>query len=771
MTIGENTPRAFNYNGNLMIRGSELLKYPQLYTHMGWINTNESPIIADQYYKFGNNGSFDPTHFTAFNASDTYTPIPEQYIQQILNQAFATNGRLGQSSMVSKQGTISQGPDRTYQEQIRIPLGFSPGADQAFVDYSLNPTKERADNFRSIATTLGASNAAIAGMHPAGAMVFTPTMGASAYDRLSNAKSWQDYVIGTGEGVLAGLSLLGPLAQAYKNLRGIISPKYRLGVELQNELDNGLNWEAYYNHTSQVPQVYNTGVAPKFNATTVVNTSEGRVRYSPDHLSKHFEHPIDDDFVKDIAENAVTRGQHNLSLSNFAGKDNISLIYPNNKRILFTPGKIQVPEQFPNINFSFSNDLEDYSSLGYAFGQKNYTLFKRNDGTIIQVPNPLQRVTTSSDVDIRRPYPLQLFFSGKPYIREGQMKHTFRYVDDPDSDFNLTTAYPITPPIPKGVHNISYVYNGVDAPSYLEFANRFPDVVWNPNGIAPKEGTVFDRWYNNVDKMIEDINSPQFVQHLKRELGSNVDEQFIRRTLNRRLTGTIPFERNVPYGDFPISGAGPFTFEGKFGKGPSDVNFFRRLQQDGKISPKYKTEEEFLNSLSEEEKVAYNRAKAGEEKILGVELPGGDWGSLFNTEAEEGYHIWDIGNSHTPWMKQVDEHNEKLLNLIQPIVKDLGGKEALPRFRWAQNIYRDLESDLQTFYAGKSPSEIPELFYRDFLHKNPKLYKAFPELEEYSKERFFFELKNGYKNNKEFFNSLEHIVYNIQPQSRIINIT
>jgi len=30
-----------------MIRGSELLKYPQLYTHMGWVNTKNSNIIPE----------------------------------------------------------------------------------------------------------------------------------------------------------------------------------------------------------------------------------------------------------------------------------------------------------------------------------------------------------------------------------------------------------------------------------------------------------------------------------------------------------------------------------------------------------------------------------------------------------------------------------------------------------------------------------------------------------------------------------------------------
>ena len=39
-----------------MIRGSELLKYPQLYSHMGWFDTKDSNILSDKYYKVDNNG-------------------------------------------------------------------------------------------------------------------------------------------------------------------------------------------------------------------------------------------------------------------------------------------------------------------------------------------------------------------------------------------------------------------------------------------------------------------------------------------------------------------------------------------------------------------------------------------------------------------------------------------------------------------------------------------------------------------------------------------
>jgi len=43
-------------------------------------------------------------------------------------------------------------------------------------------------------------------------------------------------------------------------------------------------------------------------------------------------------------------------------------------------------------------------------------------------------------------------------------------------------------------------------------------------------------------------------------LGYKVDPVDIRRTLIRRYTGTIPYERNLNYGDFPLSKAGAHTF-------------------------------------------------------------------------------------------------------------------------------------------------------------------------------------------------------------------
>lgn len=744
--INKESPLYFNYNGALYVHGSELLKQPQIFTHMGWINPKDANIDPNKYYTY-NNGLFDHTQQVNFLDSDTYSPIEDSMQNLIINTIYNQNKRTGVQHDRESQGNITSYRDN--KNGINPVLtGFVPGLD-AMYDYDKDAYLQ---GWKGQSSVLDLA----LGFTGPGAAIYSPYIIKSGYERVKNAEHWWDYPLGVGEATLGVLPFVRPIRQGYRAIRGYASPQYNLGRQMQKQLSEGLDWEAYYNYQPKDFPVYRFGISPQYNATTVVETSQGRVRYSPEHLQRHFEQPVTDDFVRTLTEHAVTPGKYNFTLSDLKGKDNIVLMYPNNRGRLFSPGRIQVPEQFPNINFSSSNKLEDYSSLGYSFGDKTYDLYTKSDGTIIKVPRPMKRVTTMSDVDERQPYPIKLIFRGRPYVRQRYNGSEF-VGEDSDADFLLTTAFAKSPRIPQGVNNTSFVYNGVNTPSYSEFAQMFPDVVWNPKGVSPKSGTVSQRWSSTVDDMVYDINSQEFIQHLKSELGSNIEDPLIRKTLIRRLTGTLPFERSVKPGEFPISGAGKFTFEGESGS-----NLFEKLQKNNKISNKYKTEEEFLNSLSEEEKVAYKRAKAGEEKLLGVELPGGDWGSLFDTEIEEGYHLWDIGNEHTPWMKKVDKHNDKLLEPLQSIVPQLGGKEALPRFRWAQNIYRDLEESLQDFYVGKSRFEIPQLFYKDFLNKNSKLYKAFPELEELSKRRFFFELNNGYKKNNEFFKALEHIVQNDQ---------
>jgi len=55
-------------------------------------------------------------------------------------------------------------------------------------------------------------------------------------------------------------------------------------------------------------------------------------------------------------------------LADLKGKNNIVLFYPNKDNINFMTASVEVPEQFPHINFSFSNSLEDNSFLGYPSG-------------------------------------------------------------------------------------------------------------------------------------------------------------------------------------------------------------------------------------------------------------------------------------------------------------------------------------------------------------------------------------------------------------------
>lgn len=754
--ISQDNPLYFSSNGKLNVRGSEILKRPRIYTHMGWVDPKDLQLDPNKYYTYNDN-VFDPTHYVDYTNSDTYTPISDQFVNYIANTIYDQNVNYGNYKEAQRNGSIK--PGSKYKFEVNPVLrGYIPGLDNMYDNGNI-------EGYISGMQGQTALMNLATGFTPAGYAFMSSFIADSGYQRLKNAEDWKDYALGGGEMLLA----IAPwLYKGYGGLRSAFDGNYALSKALNKELSTGLDWDSYFDYRFQnSPTGYRTDISPMFNATTLVDTSQGKVRYQKSHLSKHFEQPITEEFVRELTDNAVTRGSTSRSLSNFKGRDNISLIYLNDKGTLFKPTRVQVPEQFPNINFSFGNTLEDYSSLGYPFGTKNYTLFRKSDGTVIRIPRPLERVTTMSDVDVAKPYGVKLVYSGRPYVKKGQIDGSIEYVDDPEADFNLVSAFPLTPSIPKGVNNYSHVYNGINAPTYAEFAEFFPDVVWNPDVIGSKAGSTFDRWNSTVSDMIYDINSPEFIRHLKRELGSNVEDQLIRGSLIRRLTGTVPFERTTPVGDFPLSKAGGFTFEGESG-----ADLFSKLKKSGKINPKYKTEEEFIASLSNDEKIAYQRAKDGEQKVLGVELAGGDWGSKFNTETEEGYHIWDIGNENTPWMKKVDVHNNKLLNSLRTIVPQLGGKEALPRFRWAQRIYRDLEAELPQFYQGVPIDKIPQRFYKDFLDKNSKLYKAFPELEEYSKERFFFELKNAYRRNDAYYNLLEHVVYNDQtPQINDVNLT
>ena len=528
-------------------------------------------------------------------------------------------------------------------------------------------------------------------------------------------------------------------------------------------------------NTDFLPTVYETGIKPTFNATTTVKTNQGLIAYDPAHLQKHFEQDITPEFVKDLVENSSSLSQKGKSrnLADLKGKNNIVLFYPNKDNINFMTASVEVPEQFSHINFSFSNSLEDNSFLGYPSGVQNYNWVKVGENSF-KVPKPLLRVTHGADVD-SRPYPLRVVFNGNPFEIEKELHNLRKYTylnEDVNPDFVLRTAYPAAPTTTStGVNNTSRVYSGIEVPSYLDFVKWYPKITWNPINGTPSNLPVKEQWYNTVDEILDDIMSPEYNQHISRELGYKVDPVDIRRTLIRRYTGTMPYERNLNYGDFPLSKVGSHTFQGVDAKQAKDegLSFFDYLKKYNKINSKYSTEDEFLASLSENEKLAYRYAKDGERKVLGVELPGGEYGSLFNTPLEEAYHIQDIGNEYTPWMRAFDAHNDELLKYIQPIVPQLGGKEALPRLRAMQRMYRDHATQLKDYYVGLPEYKIPQQFYTDYLRGDKKLYD-YLNLTDYIKEnnlsRFDFEIKNGYKRNKALINAAEHIVYNEGSESQ-----
>lgn len=529
-----------------------------------------------------------------------------------------------------------------------------------------------------------------------------------------------------------------------------------------------------YNRASNkdfLPIVHETGIKPEFNATTTVNTKEGKVTYDPEHIKYHFsESPTEQEIINWV-ENAVSRPENKTALTVQKIDRPIGMAATTDKS--YVPVTVEAPPLFPHINYSskYGLNFEDKSRFGYRNWNESSNTVKIGD-EYKEVPNPLSRIIELSDAT-----PESNIFIGLGFNR------------DEAGNLILKNAYPYNPLIKtqrvtpltrvkgksqseieqlyqtgkESQQNYSETYDSPIFLNYQEYANRFPQLVWNPSKVTLKYPTdASEQWSSTTNKMLDDIMSFNFDKHMTRELGVPQDNSLIRRSYIRRYTGTYPFGRPTPSGEFPLGKIGPFTFDGETGP-----EIFANLQKNGKISPNI-TEEEFFNSLSPEEQTLYKYAKAGQQKILGVELPEGKWGSMFNVATEEGHHLRDIGNLAT-WMKRIDAHNAKYLPYVQSLSLQLSGKEALPRIREAQRAYRMVEDFLPEYYnTNQFDPMILNRFYRDLARGSSRLYKFFPELKEFhpNENRLIWELNHGYKWNPGLFNALEHIVYNEGSESQ-----
>lgn len=522
-----------------------------------------------------------------------------------------------------------------------------------------------------------------------------------------------------------------------------------------------------YNRASNkdfLPVVHEAGIKPEFNATTTVNTKEGKIVYDPEHISRHFETmPTQDEIVQWI-ENSINPG----TARGFRIRDVIrptTTVTETDKK--YVPSVVDSPPLFPHVNYSTNYGLtfKDPSKFGYRDWEDSYnTIFI--DGEKYQVPNPLTRVAPISKLKPKSNVQITLAFDrGK----DGDLVLKTIYPEDPLRKHHQLTSIPRQKQLSQVEKEEAYdkarrFYQNnsqtVTSPIFLnyeEYASRFPNFVWTPDKVTLKNPIGHRKqWDVAVDKVLADRMSAAFDRHLTKEIGVPQDNPLVRRTLIRRYTGTIPYGIPTPKGEFPRSYAGGFTFDGFSGP-----DIFAKMQKAGKISPKV-TEEEFFNSLSPDEQTLYKYAKAGRQKVLGVELAEGHWGSKFNTGIEEAWHLQDIGNI-PGWMTRIDAHNAKYLPYLQSWSLQLAGKEALPRLREAQRAYRMVEKFLPEFYkTDKFDVSLPNRFYRDLLRGSSRLHKFFPELREFhpDENRLIWELRHGYKQNSGLYNALEHIVYN-----------
>ena len=751
--IFTDNPRAFNYNGELMVRGSELLKYPQLYTHMGWTDTATSGILPEQYYRIGNDGSLDTTHYTAFSNTDTYTPIEADYLPYVLNQAFAANGNYGQVSEKRRQGQVVEAPENRLAPVL---TGYVPGADAMAANGNLEGATQ------ALAGQTTAMNTALGFTGP-GFIFYSPLIFGSGYDRARAAENWKDYALGGTEMLM---SVAPWLYKGYVGIRSATSPIYRLGQQSQKAFDTGLDWDAYYGYKPD------SNINPNFHIFDVTNRQNALVLPNTTHIHSPEIRTLVDIRPK-ILEKALKEGTvlHGYPASNLKPGQFSVVEFTHPDGYVMTPGSVKTISEYPTIHYRRTGtyDPELEPDWGYKPDRRHISEEKTRSGEVISAtqhsPN---RYVYAGDIDFRTNkgvarihadekgnividgiYPkgtIKLFNSSTASkvfkeIESDQPSAVERYQQSV-SDFN------------KGHAFVEDYYDPLERPIINPYRptknnNRVSFVNFNPKQATVTSG--LEDWNSAVSKIMDYTNTTEFGNRAKRA-GLKVED--IQDSFRRAFKNTLV--NDVGYRENPVGYIGESTFDDFNGQ-----DLFQQLQQvDKNLSGM--TEEQFVSKLTPEERIMYDNAK---QKKIQVALSSNnveDW----QTALEEALHRVQYSEDDEI-LKIINDYNESLTNGIKArSVEFADPRELVVRAREAARM-RSLVSnqELKHFYASRFGQNIPDdqidkMFYQDLLSGNPRLIRAFPQLQNSKTNRLLNQLNNQYEHNGSFWQLLKDVVYN-----------
>lgn len=769
--IFKENPRAFNYNKNLMVRGSELLKYPQIYTHMGWMNTKDSNIIPEQYYRMGTNGSLDPTHYVSFTNSDTYNPINDSYIDYVLNQALTNNKNLGQSTERNKQGSIRQKSNLNINPVF---TGFSPGTDAVMYDSS----KTDEEKLSAIAQSSAPLTAAVGFTGPS-AYIFTPLMMYSGYNKLKNADNWKDYALGAGEITLGSLPFIRPLQQGYRTIRGTFNPYYKLGLETQNAIkNNSLNWSGYYNFTRN-----NSVTDLNLHQFTLGNTQNAlKLPRDPSHIHNSelrkwaYENPHE--LERLILTSKPHKSTQNIQVQEVKPgyKGNFTFTFPEGK--VLTPTDVIVEPDFPQITYRRKGTYDPLLEPEWGYNGKRHYINRGKEKTS-KITLPPNKYVYLSDIDSKTD---QVFGSIIKTDEGDIVLKTLYPTETPNEllynltnqgeyflkDKNVTNKYVKGKDLFERGHALAEEnYTPLDEqivnPYHLEnsnFGEKF--IEYQPKQETPGR-TYMDEWNNGVQTYQNWINSPEVEKRLRH---TGIRPESYRKSVNKALENTYVFD--LGYRGEGVGRIGINRFDDVFGE-----DIFEQLQAKFPELRK-RSEEDFLKTLSNEELGAYQRAKNSDiSAVLSSDNPYQEQIGI-----EEAFHRTQY-DANDPYLRIVNDYNQNLARDVKArSIQFSDPNETIVRARYvAQKIYSIPESDLAKYYSSRfnqsfSPEQLRELAINDYLRRDTRFIKQFGSIVGDPKtDRLGNQIINQYYPDAQLKNLIKYVVQNNYDFNPINNVS
>lgn len=732
--IFKEQPTAFNYNDDLMIRGSELLKYPQLYTHMGWTDTANSGILPEQYYRMGSNGMLDTTHFINFNNTDTYTPINSNYLSYVLNQAFKANGKYGEVAEKKRQGQITSSPKDRFAPTL---TGFVPGADAMAANGNLEGATEVLAGQTSVLNTA-------LGFTPAGFAAMSVPMFGSGYDRVKNAKDWKDYALGSTEMLMSAVPWL---FKGYSGIRSAISPKYALSKAIDS---TPLNVDMLNSYSEGVPQQrYLFSDWQSFGGAHPFDYQVGHI------------HDVD---LSDIGTMLARHGYFNNPKT---GKFILDAKLPSGKTINLNKVETQ-PINYP-IQISANPELPQ----GYWGKRGDRDISERvisaNNIEDVESTNKAKivgYVGQDGKVHVTSSYPASDYVSksfpvlfsdlnsGNPsYNIADKINKARQYWNN---HAIVDEAIPARDPFTKGAKK-----------SYIPYS-------FSKNPVATNKTTASSIWQSGKQQTIEYITGPTHKERLMNQLGLTEDQanvyiqQELRNLENVELLNLGQYKVGRPYGHtigYTVDRqSGPHTFS--------------RVKGNSDWMPKQWNEQKYRDFLEAypQHAEAYDKAKQG---ITQVGIAEGDKPAKVNVGFHEGTHATTRGGMDSA-LSPIIEHDTRLAGsllgqnpgMLDPMEVRTFGMEL-------DRAWEALQNSLPEYYQKLSPSAQRKQFFYDILRASDdageKFYQSVPrEWAERFDPKYNYILNsgaNGLDPDEALYNFWDKFVYNVQPQFNNIYTT